>query len=79
MKTYLQNLTSEKNLNLDFTFEVEGANWGVNFIPLNVVIENILIASKQEQSEIKDTLVKIDFHNGDVMHFFAHLAVALAK
>ena len=32
-----------------------------------------------EKKQIKNTLVKIDFHNGDIMHFFTYLAQAIAK
>jgi|TARA_R110000764_G_scaffold229620_1_gene320546 hypothetical protein len=78
MKNYLNALISEKGLNTEATIEVEG-NSGTNFIPLGVVIEHILIANSTEQAQIKNTLVKIDFHNGDVMHFFTHLAQAIAK
>ena len=74
---WLNTLIEEKNLDTNHTFEVEGAN-GMNFIPLAVVIEHINIAGRYEQIKIKDILVKIDFANGDVMHFFNHLAQALA-
>ena len=79
MKKYLQNLIDEKNISWQHTFEVEGDIWGVNYIPLEVVVEHILIAPKQQQQEIRNTLVAIDFHNGDVLHFFNHLAKAIAK
>ena len=49
-----------------------------HYIPLEVVIENIYIASKKEQKEIKNILVYIDYKNGDVYHFFEHLATAVA-
>ena len=77
MKNYLNALISEKGLNTEATIEVEG-NSGTNFIPLGVVIEHILIANSTEQAQIKNTLVKIDFHNGDVMHFFKHVAKFMA-
>lgn len=78
MKNYLNALISEKGLNTEAIIQVEG-NSGTNFIPLGVVIEHILIANSTEKAQIKNTLVKIDFHNGDVMHFFTHLAQAIAK
>ena len=79
MRSYLNNLITEKNLDWQHTFEVEGKEWGINFIPLEVVVEHILIAPEEQQKEIKDTLVKIDFYNGDVLHFFNHLAKAIAR
>ncbi len=75
---WLDTFVSEKELNTDRVFEVEGSDWGTNYIPCAVVIEHMKIASPQEQSEIKNMIVKIDFANGDVMHFFEHLAGALA-
>ena len=78
MKNYLNALISEKGLNTEAIIEVEG-NSGTNFIPLGVVIEHVLIANSTEKAQIKNTLVKIDFHNGDVMHFFTHLAQAIAR
>jgi hypothetical protein len=34
-------------------------------------------APEHEQAAIKNTIVRIDFANGDVMHYFKHLAGAL--
>jgi len=42
-----------------------------------VVMEHIMIASDAEKAQIKNILVKIDFANGDVNHFFEHLAHGL--
>jgi hypothetical protein len=80
MKEYLENLIAEKNINASHVFEIEtNSIFGTNFIPLDVVIDAILSAAKSEIKEIRKTLVKIDFCNGDVMHFFKHLATALAN
>lgn len=43
------------------------------------VCSAIMNAPIVEQAQIKATLVKIDFRNGDVMHFIRHLAKALSK
>jgi len=79
MTTYLNNLISEKaNISMTTPIEVEGAS-GTNFMNVGVIVEHILIAPKTEQEAIKNVLVKIDFHNGDILDFFKHLAKALAK
>ena len=78
MKNWIYTLIEEKGLNLQTTIDVEGKS-GLNIIPLGVVVEHILIAPTHEQNQIKNTLVKIDFHNGDVMHFFTFLAKAIAR
>ena len=76
--TYLKNLISEKsNLDLNAPIEVMGAS-GINMMTLETVVEHILIAPAHEQKQIRATLVKIDFLNGDCMHFFKHLAQAIA-
>ena len=76
---WLDTLIEEKKLDTESTCEVEGKEWGWNLIPLGCVIEAIKSAPKNEQAAIKDTLVKIDFINGDVMHFFKHLAGAIPR
>jgi len=78
MTNYLNTLISEKNINIETIIEVEGQS-GTNFIPLGVIVEHIEIAPTHEQNQIKNTLVKIDFHNGDIMHFFTYLAQAIAR
>ena len=78
MKTYLNNLISEKaNISMTTPIEVEGAS-GTNFMNVGVIVEHILIAPKTEQQAIKNVLVRIDFNNGDILDFFKHLAKALA-
>ncbi len=76
--TWLNTFIAEKNIDTDITLEVEGGVFGTNFIPVKVVIDEIKRANKEEQQQIKNTLVKIDFLNGDVLHFLQHLAKALA-
>jgi hypothetical protein len=43
------------------------------------IYEHILIANDQEQKQIKDMIVKIDFLNGNVLKFFKHLGNAIAR
>lgn len=74
---WLDTFVDEKGLDTERLFEAEGAS-GLNIIPLAVVLEHLKIAPPAEQAAIKTTIVKIDFANGDVTHFFAHLAKALA-
>ena len=74
---WLDTLVEEKGLNTDHVFEVDGES-GTNYIPLAVVLEHINIAGRQEKAHIKTKLVMVDFINGNVMHFFRHLAQAIA-
>jgi len=74
---WLDTLIEEKNINTDQIIEVDG-DFGVNMIPVAIVLNAIKAAPQQERAQIKTILVKIDFANGDVLHFIRHLAKALA-
>ena len=76
MKRFLETLIEEKNLS-DTMIEVEGAS-GVNMIMIETLIEEILTAPLSEQKQIRKVLIEIDFNNGDVLHFFNHLAKTIA-
>ena len=78
IKRWLQTFLDEKGIDIQTTIEVEGEKMGINFIPVGVICEHICITTKKEQKLIKETLCKIDFANGDIMHFFKHLAKAIA-
>ncbi len=80
MRNYLNTLLEEKGLDQEATIiEVEGPMWGMRFIPLGCVIDYIMDSGVSNQVAIKDTLVKIDFENGDVMHLFKHIAKFIAR
>jgi len=74
---WFETFISEKGLNDYKVFKVKGES-GINFIERDVIINAIKNTGKQEQAKIKNTLVKIDFINGDIDHYFNHLAQALA-
>lgn len=74
---WLDTFISEKNIDLERTFEFENQN-GFNLMPYGVVVEAIKTTSGTERAKIKDTIVKIDFANGDVLHFFRFLGKGLA-
>ena len=76
---WLDRFLSEKGIDPERVFEVDGAQYGTNFIPVGVVVQHIKITSPAEQAKIKNVLVAIDFKNGDVYHFLNHLAKSLAK
>lgn len=76
-KNWLNTFIEEKNIDLEDTFEVMGSS-GVNIMPYQVVVDAILSAPASEQKAIKEMIVKIDFKNGDVRHYFRHLSQAIA-
>ena len=75
--TWLNNFFEEKDIDMyrTFEFEIEGER---HEMPVGCVYEAMLYANKAEQAKIKDTLVIIDFKNGDIYHYLAHLARGLA-
>lgn len=48
----------------------------IHFMSLEVVINGMKDSTNLEKKMIKETLVVIDFRNGDVMDYFSHLAKA---
>lgn len=74
---WIDTFIEEKGLDLEFVFEVYGL-FDMNYIPLGCVIESLKSAPVSEQVAVKNMIIKIDFANGDVMHFFNHLAQAIA-
>ena len=60
-------------------WELVDSEGNTHIIGNDVVIDHIKIVPDHEQAKIKDILVKIDFLNGDVNHFFRHLAGAIVE
>lgn len=75
---WLDTFVEEKGLDVEHNLEVEGPS-GLNIVPLGVLLDAIKAAPSHEQQGIKNMLVQIDFKNGDPLHYFAHLAQAIAQ
>lgn len=76
--TWLDTLISEKGIDPEERFELEGPS-GLNNIPIGCILDAMKSAPAAEQKALKGKLVGIDFVNGDVRHFLRHLARALVK
>lgn len=76
---WLDTLVEEKGIDTEQYFYLDGPTGDFNIIELSVVIDAIKATCKQEQVGIKNTLVAIDFVNGDIVDYFKHLAQALAR
>ncbi|MBU3173362.1 hypothetical protein [Clostridium estertheticum] len=75
--TWLDTFLNEKKLiNKNFQIDYAGV---VHFIDSNLIIDLIRQTSSKQQAQIKNTIVKIDFHNGDVNSFLEHLATGYVK
>ena len=77
-ENWLNTFIEEKDFDLEMIFEVEGES-GLNIMPFWIVRDAILGTTSEEQALIKNTLIQIDFRNGNIGHFFEHLAQAIAK
>lgn len=75
---WLDTFIEEKGIDLNETFEIE-ANGQLHIFEIGNIVENIKITTQEEQEQIKNMIVKIDFYNGDVIDYFKHLAQALIK
>ena len=69
MRTYLENLITEKGRSLDDAIELDG-HIGLTY---QMLVDYIVDAWEWHES-IRATLVKIDFCNGDVFDYLNHLA-----
>ena len=74
MRTYLNNLITEKGTSLDSTISLEG-HFGLTY----EMLVDFICEAKEYHSQIRTTLVKIDFSNGDVFHYLNHLANGMVK
>ncbi len=72
MRKYLIKLIEEKGRQIDDNIIIEG-NYGLTYESLIDFIEKMPIYHE----EIRKTLVKIDFKNGDVFHYLDHLAAGM--
>ena len=48
-------------------------------IPVEVVVEFMENADRATQTKMRNTLIQIDFKNGNVMHFITYVAKFIAK
>jgi len=77
MKSFYRRMAEEKGILLDsFQVEVDGL---VHMMNVEQVIQLIEVAPEHEKKHIKSTFSKIDFHNGDLMHYIKFLARTFIK
>lgn len=77
MKSFYRRMAEEKGIiTKSFEVEVDGLKHILN---VDQVIQLIEVAPPNEQKHIKDMFSKIDFHNGDLMHYIKFLAKAFIK
>ena len=74
MKNYLVTLIEEKGQSVENTIKIDG-HFGLTWEMLLDYIES----APQYHKQIKETLVKIDFLNGDIFHYLTYLANGMIK
>ena len=74
---WLDTFIEEKGIDLEQGFTVHGPS-GENHMTYGIVIEHMKIAPANEQKQIKDMLVKLDFKNAKIEPFLEHLGKAIA-
>jgi hypothetical protein len=80
VETYLNTLLDEKNISPDHIFIIKSDGlFGDHIVPMNVLIEFIDGLDITSQQKIKDTLVQIDFKNGDILHFLNYLTEGMVQ
>lgn len=75
-KKWLKTFIHEKNLD-GFVLTVEGESCN-NYIPIEFLIDAMAYSSVSDQQAIKNSLVKLDFANANIVHFLTHCAKAIA-
>ena len=74
MRTYLTKLIEEKGRSLETEMIVEG-HYGLTY----EMLVDFICEAKDYHKQIRTTLVKIDFMNGDVFHYLNHLTIGMLK
>ena len=74
MRNYLETLITEKGKSLDADLNIDG-HIGLTY----QMLVDFIVEAKQYHKQIRATLVKIDFLNGDVFHYLNHLAEGMVK
>ena len=77
-QSWLTTFIEEKGIDLEQYLAIEGPS-GTNMMPVGVVVDAMNQTGDQEQAQIKNTLIVIDFKNGDPLHYIRHLAQAIAQ
>lgn len=75
---WIDTFIEEKGIDLEQIIEIK-TETNIHYFEVGNIVENIKATTSEEQEQIKQMIVKIDFYNGDVIDYFKHLAQALAK
>jgi hypothetical protein len=76
-KSFFKGMVEEKGL-LNKEIRVE-YNDVLHIMNTTNILELIELSSAEDKQEIKNNFSKIDFHNGDLMHYLKFLALSYIK
>jgi|GEM_PF-1827678 hypothetical protein len=74
IRHYITTLLNEKGISLEHTFEIKSDGiFGNHCVPLPVLLEFIESLDRRLQDQIRLKLIRIDYNNGNVLHFLEYL------
>lgn len=74
---YLTNFFAEKDISSQ-SYDVLSPSGVPHYLSTEVVLEHLSLIKGDELKGVEAIIRKIDFYNGDLHHFFDHLATGLA-
>lgn len=75
---WFDTFIEEKEIDTGFTFEFDQAGM-FHMVETAVVIDWVKKLDPETKAKIKNNFVKIDFMNGNVMHFMEFMAKGMVK
>jgi len=80
LKDYLQTLLSEKGISEEHVFTIKSDSlYGNHIVALEVLIEFVENLDPITQGRIRETLVKIDFRNGNILQYLEFLTKGMIQ
>lgn len=77
-KDWFNTFIDEKELNREHVFKIKHEGT-LHLMEFENLVDSILALPAEYQKKIKDKIVKIDFINGDVLHYLKYVAEGLVK
>ena len=77
-KEWLNTFIDESDLDRSHVFEIDH-DGKIHLMDFRGVVDSILSLPAEYQLKIKDKLVGINFHNGDILHYLNHVAEGFIK
>ena len=74
MRKYLEALITEKGKSLEDCIPLDG-HIGLTW----QMLVDFIVEAREYHKQIRNTLVQIDFRNGDVFHYLTHLAEGMVQ